>query len=107
MSRHAALLACITPTALYLGIKMIMDGQGQDQKPARGPGGRWPSVGVMIRIKAGMDPSYPWKQMGTSERQVFTGELGAGYYLSAVQKGGEPAGTWVGEGLADLGIHDG
>ena len=64
-------------------------------------------MGVMIRIKAGMDPSYPWKQMGTSERQEFTGERGAGYYLSAVGKGGEPVGTWVGEGLADLGIHDG
>ena len=38
---------------------------------------------------------------------TITGERGAGYYLSAVEKGGEPAGTWVGNGAAELGFHDG
>jgi conjugative relaxase-like TrwC/TraI family protein len=38
---------------------------------------------------------------------TITGERGAGYYLSTVEKGGEPAGTWVGNGAADLGFGDG
>ena len=30
--------------------------------------------------------------------------MSVGYYLSAVDKGGEPAGTWIGSGAAGLGF---
>ncbi len=34
-------------------------------------------------------------------------EGGASYYLSSAEQGHEPSGTWVGEALAEFGIHDG
>src|SRR5207253_3016886 len=51
--------------------------------------------------------SYPFKTIGAADGVTLTGEHGAGYYLSAVEKGGEPAGTWVGSGAAELGFCDG
>jgi len=44
--------------------------------------------------------------MGAADGATIIGERGAGYYLSAVEKGGEPAGTWVGDGAAELGFND-
>jgi conjugative relaxase-like TrwC/TraI family protein len=64
-------------------------------------------VAVVVSIARGHDASYPFKTIGAAEGPVITGERGAGYYLSAVEKGGEPAGTWVGNGAAELGFHDG
>jgi conjugative relaxase-like TrwC/TraI family protein len=64
-------------------------------------------VAVVVSIARGHDASYPFKTIGAAEGPVITGERGAGYYLSAVEKGGEPAGTWVGSGAADLGFGDG
>jgi conjugative relaxase-like TrwC/TraI family protein len=64
-------------------------------------------VAVVVSIARGHDAAYPFKTIGAAEGPVITGERGAGYYLSAVEKGGEPAGTWVGNGAAGLGFHDG
>jgi hypothetical protein len=57
-------------------------------------------VAVVVSIARGHDASYPFKAIGAAEGPVITGERGAGYYLSAVEKGGEPAGTWAGNGAA-------
>ena len=64
-------------------------------------------MAVVVSIARGHDASYPFKTIGAAEGPVITGERGAGYYLSAVEKGGEPAGTWVGNGAAELGFRDG
>ena len=64
-------------------------------------------MAVVVSIARGPDASYPFKTIGAAEGPVITGECGAGYYLSAVEKGGEPAGTWVGNGAAELGFRDG
>ena len=64
-------------------------------------------MAVVVSIARGHDASYPFKTIGAADGPVITGERGAGYYLSAVEKGGEPAGTWVGNGAADLGFRDG
>ena len=64
-------------------------------------------MAVVVSIARGHDASYPFKTIGAAEGPVITGERGAGYYLSAVEKGGEPAGTWAGNGAADLGFRDG
>ena len=64
-------------------------------------------MAVVVSIARGHDASYPFKTIGAAEGPTITGERGAGYYLSAVEKGGEPAGTWVGNGAAELGFHDG
>ena len=64
-------------------------------------------MAVVVSIARGHDASYPFKTIGAAEGPAITGERGAGYYLSAVEKGGEPAGTWVGNGAAELGFHDG
>lgn len=56
-------------------------------------------MAVMISVKAGHDPAYYTATVGSGKQ--------ADYYLSATRVQGEPQGTWVGEGLADLAIHDG
>jgi AAA domain/TrwC relaxase len=66
-------------------------------------GGR---VAVVVSIARGHDASYPFKTIGAADGATITGERGAGYYLSAVEKGGEPAGTWVGNGASELGFGD-
>lgn len=62
---------------------------------------------AVVSIARGHDASYPFKTVGAADRATITEERGAGYYLSAVEKGGEPAGTWVGDGAAMLGFRDG
>ncbi len=64
-------------------------------------------MAVVVSIARGHDASYPWKTIGTIDGTAFTGQQGPGYYLSAVEKGGEPAGIWIGNGAADFGFHDG
>jgi conjugative relaxase-like TrwC/TraI family protein len=64
-------------------------------------------VAVVVSIARGHDASYPFKTIGAAEGPEITGERGAGYYLSAVEKGGEPAGTWIGNGASELGFNDG
>jgi conjugative relaxase-like TrwC/TraI family protein len=64
-------------------------------------------VAVVVSIARGHDASYPFKTIGAAEGPDVRGERGAGYYLSAVEKGGEPAGIWVGDGAAGLGFSDG
>jgi hypothetical protein len=64
------------------------------------------AVVVVVSIARGHDASYPFKTIGAADSATITGERGAGYYLSAVEKGGEPAGTWVGNGAAELGFRD-
>jgi conjugative relaxase-like TrwC/TraI family protein len=64
-------------------------------------------VAVVVSIARGHDASYPFRTIGAADGATITGERGAGYYLSAVEKGGEPAGTWVGNGAAELGFGDG
>jgi hypothetical protein len=53
-------------------------------------------VGVHVRISPGRDAGYPFKQMGGWDARQPQGQRGAGYYLSAVGRQGEPAGFWVG-----------
>jgi hypothetical protein len=48
---------------------------------------------VILSMARGHDASSPFKTTGTAEGPVVTGQYGASYYLSAVEKGGEPAGT--------------
>lgn len=64
-------------------------------------------VAVVVSIARGHDASYPFRTIGAADGGTFTGDRGAGYYLSAVEKGGEPAGMWVGNGAAELGFRDG
>jgi conjugative relaxase-like TrwC/TraI family protein len=64
-------------------------------------------VAVVVSIARGHDASYPFKTIGAADGATVTGERGAGYYLSAVEKGGEPAGTWIGNGTDELGFRDG
>ena len=64
-------------------------------------------MAVVVSIARGHDASYPFKTIGAADGATITGERGAGYYLSAVEKGGEPAGTWVGNGAAELGFPHG
>ena len=49
-------------------------------------------MSVAVSIARGHDASYPFKTTGTAESPVITGQCGAGYYLSVVEKGGQPAG---------------
>ena len=64
-------------------------------------------MAVGLSIARGHDASYPFKTICGTDGATLTGRRGAGYYLSAMEKGGEPAGTWVGTGAAILGCHDG
>jgi TrwC relaxase len=64
-------------------------------------------MAMTATISAGADAAYPFRSMGGSEQSVTGQKGGTEYYLSASREGGEPHGKWVGEGLADLGIHDG
>ncbi|MGH3401504.1 MAG: MobF family relaxase [Streptosporangiaceae bacterium] len=58
---------------------------------------------MVISVKAGHDAGYYTRGVGGGREAATGGD----YYLSAAAKLGEPEGTWIGEGLADLGIHDG
>jgi hypothetical protein len=49
-------------------------------------------VSVVVSIACRHDVSYPFKTTGAAESPVITGQCGAGYYLSVVEKGGDPAG---------------
>ncbi len=64
-------------------------------------------MAVVVSIARGHDASYPFRTIGAADGATLTGERGAGYYLSAVEKGGEPAGIWIGNGAAELGFKDG
>jgi hypothetical protein len=57
----------------------------------------------IITISPGHDPSYPWRQIGTSPEATQAGPAGVAYYLSPAEKGGEPPGRWRGAGIAVLG----
>jgi hypothetical protein len=50
-------------------------------------------VAIVVSTGRGHNASYPFKTTGAAEGSVITGQCGAGNYLSAVQKGREPAGT--------------
>src|SRR5207245_1650085 len=75
-------------------------------------------VGTFGQVARGYDPLYYSRQTRSyqagleGQRQPGAGvqhQAGpnADYYLSAAEAGGEPDGTWLGEGLAELGMHDG
>ena len=61
----------------------------------------------IITIAPGHDASYPWRQIGTATGVVPSRKAGAAYYLSPVEKGGEPPGHWHGDGITELGFRDG
>jgi hypothetical protein len=61
----------------------------------------------IITIAPGHDASYPWRQIGTSDRSPEPGRVGTNYYLAPADKGGEPQGRWQGGGVADLGFREG
>jgi hypothetical protein len=46
-------------------------------------------MAVVVSIARGHDASYPFKTIGAAEGTAITGEQDAGYYLSAVEQGGE------------------
>lgn len=50
-------------------------------------------MSVVLSIACGHDALYPFKTTGAAESPVITGQCEAGYYLSVVEKGGEPTGT--------------
>lgn len=64
-------------------------------------------MAVVVSIARGHDASYPFRTIGAPADGKTAAERGAGYYLSAVEKGGEPAGIWIGNGAAELGFRDG
>ena len=64
-------------------------------------------MAVHANVSAGHDAGYPFRQMGTADRGAYQAARGTGYYLNAMEKGGEPPGVYHGEALAELGIHDG
>src|SRR5215468_751503 len=86
---------------------MHQDDQGQFKIKNRTDDREEGRMAVVVSIARGHDASYPFKTIGAAEGLVITGERGAGYYLSAVEKRGEPAGTWVGNGATELGFRDG
>ena len=57
-------------------------------------------------LAAGADAHYPFGGMSDAEAGK-DGKPGGEYYLSPAQKGDEPPGKWMSEGLADLGIREG
>jgi conjugative relaxase-like TrwC/TraI family protein len=61
-------------------------------------------MAVHVSIQPGYDPSYPWKQIGTTTAAATPG---VDYYLAPADKGGEPPGIWGGRGLALLGLQAG
>jgi hypothetical protein len=63
-------------------------------------------VAVLVSIARGHSACYPFTTVGAADGATITGERGVGYYLSVVEKVGEPVGTWVGNGAAELGFHD-
>ena len=63
-------------------------------------------MAVLVSIARGHSACYPFTTVGAADGATITGERGVGYYLSVVEKVGEPAGTWVGNGAAELGFHD-
>ena len=67
-------------------------------------GGAWRSSSAS---HAGTTRPTRSRRSAPPKARLITGDRGAGYYLSAVEKGGEPAGTWIGNGAAELGFHDG
>ena len=84
---------------------MIKAGPVAAVRLVRGGGER--PVAVVVSIARGHDASYPFRTIGAADGPELTGQRGAGYYLSAVEKGGEQAGIWVGAGAAELGFGDG
>lgn len=50
-------------------------------------------MAAVVSIARGHDASYPFKRTSAAEGPVITGQCVAGYYLSAVEKCGEAAGT--------------
>jgi hypothetical protein len=63
-------------------------------------------MAVVLKINAGFDASYPWREIGTV---ADAGRLPdpLNYYLTPAEKGGEPPGVWTGRGLATLGLKAG
>ena len=59
-------------------------------------------MGAYGKLVKGHDPEYYVRRMLKE-----LAKTGASYYADAVIEHGEPEGTWVGEGLATLGIRDG
>jgi len=62
---------------------------------------------VAVGFATGADAGYVIGPMGGGAQSVTAGHRATEYYLSPAEKGGEPPGIWIGEGLAGLGLHDG
>jgi conjugative relaxase-like TrwC/TraI family protein len=58
--------------------------------------GGWRAVTVMLSLHAGYDVAYLTDAVG---------RVGADYYLSAAEGGGEPPGFWAGKGAKALGLE--
>jgi hypothetical protein len=63
-------------------------------------------MAVVLKINAGFDASYPWREIGSV---TDAGRLPdpLNYYLVPAEKGGEPPGVWTGRGLAALDLEAG
>ena len=88
---------------------MIMVGSVTEVDCEGSPGEH--AVAGIITISKGHDAAYPWKQIGAENGKANPGERadrashsGVGYYLSPAERGGEPPGTWTGNGVAELGL---
>ena len=55
-------------------------------------------MAVVVSIARGHDASYPFKTIGAADGATITGERGAGYYLSAVER----AASLLGPGSATV-----
>ena len=63
-------------------------------------------MAIIITMRPGANAYYYSRHMG-AERDPVKAARGTGYYVSAVKQGAEPAGSWLGNGLARFGIRDG
>ena len=53
----------------------------------------------IITVSPGHDASYLWRQVGSVAKASPSRQGGAVYYLSPVEKGGEPPGRWRRDGV--------
>ena len=63
-------------------------------------------MAVVVTIAYGHDASCPVKTVGAADGATITGERGVGYYLSTVEKGGEPRWDAGRNGTSELGFND-
>jgi hypothetical protein len=64
-------------------------------------------VAGIITMSPGHDASYLWRQVGSVAKASPSRQGGEVYYLSPVEKNGEPPGRGRRDGVAEMGFRDG